>query len=115
MTGGIWDRAATEYESTGVDFFAPLGRDLVTHVGDTAAPSSGRRDRLRRQAGLGANAPDAFDDPAALAAMVHSAGFTDVVVDDVAVPVRFRDVDQWWAWSVGYRIRFTTATTGRAA
>ncbi|WP_162605914.1 class I SAM-dependent methyltransferase [Jiangella aurantiaca] len=216
MTGGIWDRVAAEYESTGVDFFAPLGRELVAraglrpgehvldvgtgrghvlvpaaaavgqtgrvigvdlspamveltaadlagrgvtnatvHVGDAAAPDlapesvdavlagfmlfllpdpgaalhtyrsilapGGRlaastygppdphadeaRHRLRRRAGLGADAPDVFDDPAALAAMVRSAGFTDVVVDDVAVPVRFRDVDQWWSWarSVGYR------------
>lgn len=216
MTGGIWDRAAATYESTGVDFFAPLGRGLVAraglrpgehvldvgtgrghvlvpaaaavgapghvtgidlspamvgltaadlaargltqaavHLGDAAAPDlapgsvdavlagfmlfllpdpvaalrayrsvlrpGGRlaastygppdphadeaRDRLRRRAGLGADAPDVFDDPAALMAMVRSAGFTDVAVDDVAVPVRFTDVDQWWAWawSVGYR------------
>lgn len=216
MTGGIWDRAAADYEGTGVDFFAPLGRELVaraglrpgqhvldvgtgrghvlvpaaggvgangrvtgvdlspamveltaadlaarglTHatvqVGDAAAPHlppgsidavlagfmlfllpdpaaavrayhaalrpGGRfaastygppdphaeeaRHRLRRRAGLGVDAPDVFDDPAALAALVRAAGFTAVSVDDVAVPVRFRDVDQWWAWawSVGYR------------
>lgn len=216
MTGGIWDRAAAGYENAGVDFFAPLGRELVARaglrpgervldvgtgrghvlvpaalavgatgrvtgvdlspamveltaadltgrglaqatvrVGDAAAPDltpgsvdavlagfvlfllpdpaaalrayrrvlvpGGRlaastygppdphadeaRDRLRRRAGLAADAPDVFDDPAALAAMVEAAGFTDVAVDDVAVPVRFRDVGQWWAWawSVGYR------------
>lgn len=216
MTGGIWDRAAAEYENTGVDFFAPLGRELVARaevrpgervldvgtgrghvllpaataagpagavtgvdrspamvdltaadvarrglahvsvrVGDAAAPDvppgsvdavlagfvlfllpdvaaalgayrsvlvpGGRfaastygppdphaeeaRRRLRARAGLGEDVPDVFDDPAALAAVVRAAGFTDVVVDDVAVPVRYRDVDQWWdwAWSVGYR------------
>ncbi|SDS68813.1 class I SAM-dependent methyltransferase [Jiangella sp. DSM 45060] len=216
MNGGIWDRAAAGYERTGVDFFAPLGRELVgradlrpgdhvldvgtgrghvlvpaaaavggtgrvtgvdlspamveltaadlaargiahatVRVGDAAAPGlapasvdavlagfvlfllpdpaaalrsyrsvlvpGGRlaastygppdphaeeaRRRLRRRAGLGADVPDVFDDPAALAAMVTAAGFTDVVVADVAVAVRFRDAGQWWdwAWSVGYR------------
>ncbi|TDE14069.1 class I SAM-dependent methyltransferase [Jiangella asiatica] len=216
MTGSIWDRAATHYERTGVEFFGPLGRELVARaglrdgdrvldvgtgrgdvlipaaaavgpsgqvvgvdlsptmvgltaddlrergiaqasvrVGDAAAPgfapasfdavlggfmlflvpdagmalrayrrllvSGGRlavstyglpdphakdaRARLRRRAGLGPDRPDVFDDAAALAALVRGTGFDDVAVEDVAVPITFRDVRQWWAWawSVGYR------------
>jgi len=33
MTEGIWDRAAPLYEQTGVEFFAPLGRELVARAG----------------------------------------------------------------------------------
>lgn len=29
MTGGIWERAAADYEQAGVEFFGPLGRELV--------------------------------------------------------------------------------------
>lgn len=221
MTGGIWDRAAADYERTGVAFFAPLGRRLVaragvaagervldlgcgrgdvlipaatavgptgsvvgidlspamveltaaelrtrglTHAsvcaGDAAAPGPGTgtrtdsvdvvlggfmmfllpdpaaalseyrrllvpggrlafstygapdpraheaRTRLRRWAGLGADEDDVFDGPPdGIAALVESAGFVRVEIEESAQPVHFGDLEHWWrwAWSVGLR------------